>query len=244
MRNVYFDNFNNFSEQNLIEDLIIESIGIYGHDVMYCPRKIVNKDDIYGEDTISEYDASYLTTMYIKSYDSYEGDGTFLAKFQLEIRDQITFVIANKTFMDEVGNSAGVIRPREGDLIYSEMMDRIFVIKYVDNKPTFYQLGALQSMALTCEVWEYSSEKLNTGIDAIDSLEDKYSTDTQSAAVILLNDDEDALLDNNGYPIILGQFDFDDQNEDTFADNDEFEMEGAGIIDWSEHDPFGEGDVI
>lgn len=243
MRNVYFDNFNNFSEQNLIEDLIIESIGIYGHDIMYCPREVTNKDDIYGEDTISEYNAAYLTTVYIKSYDSYEGDGTFLAKFNLEIRDQITFVIANKTFMDEVGNPAGTMRPCEGDLIYSEMMDRIFVIKYVDNKPTFYQMGALQSMALVCEVWEYSSEKLNTGIDAIDSLEDKYSTDIHNAAVLLL-DDDDELLDNNGYPIALGDFDFDEQNQDTFADNDEFEMEGAGIIDWSEHDPFGEGDMI
>lgn len=244
MRNVFFDNFNNFSEQNLIEDLIIESIGIYGHDVMFCPRKVVNKDDIYGEDTISEYDSAYLTTVYIKSYDSYEGDGTFLSKFNLEIRDQITFVVANKTFQDEVGNPAGLIRPREGDLIFSEMMNRTFVIKYVDNKPTFYQMGSLQSMALTCEVWEYSSEKLNTGIDAIDSMEDRYSTDEQNAVTLHLDDDGNQILDNNGFPIILGQFDFDTQNEDVFADNDEFELEGAGIVDWSEHDPFGEEDTI
>lgn len=244
MHNIYFNNFNNTPEQNLIENLIIESIKIYGHDVIYCPRKIVNKDDIYGEDTISVYDSSYPTTMYIKSYDSYEGDGTFLAKFHLEIRDQITFVIANKSFLSEVGTSADIIRPREGDLIFSEMMNRIFIIKYVDNKPTFYQMGALQSTALVCEVWEYSSERLNTGIDAIDSLEDIYSTDIQNAAVIILNDNEDALLDNNGYSIVLGQFDFDEQNKDIFADNDEFESEGIGIIDWTESDPFGEGNTI
>lgn len=230
-------------EQNLIEDLTIESIGIYGHDFYYCPRTVVNKDDIYGEDTISEYNQAYLTTAYIKSYDSYEGDGSFLSKFNLEIRDQTTFVFAMKTFANEVGNNQGTLRPNEGDLIYSPMMKRIFVVMYVNDKETFYQMGALQTYTLTCEVWEYSSEKLNTGIDFIDDIESAYSIDEQNAAV-LLNTDGTQVLDNNGYPIILGQFDYEAQNQDTFADNEEFELEGEGIIDWSQSNPFGEDDFI
>lgn len=243
MRSVFFNNFTNFMEQNLIEDLSIEAISIYGHDIYYCPREVINKDDIYGEDTISEYNSAYLTTCYIKSYDSYEGDGTFLSKFNLEIRDQTTFVFAIKTFSTEVGGHSGQSRPKEGDLIYSPMMKRIFIIMYVNDKETFYQMGSLQTYTLTCEVWEYSSEKLNTGIDFIDRLEDKYSTDEYNAATLLDNFGA-KLLDNNGNPIILGQFDFDNQNQDIFADNDEFEVEGAGIIDWTQTNPFGEDDVI
>lgn len=225
-------------EQNLIEDLNIESIGIFGHDFYYCPRTVVNKDDIYGEDTISEYSDAYLTTAYIKSYDSYEGDGTFLSKFNLEIRDQTTFVFAIKTFQNEVGNQQGTIRPNEGDLIYSPMMKRIFVVMYVNDKETFYQMGTLQTYALTCEVWEYSSERLNTGIDFIDDLESKFSLDEQNA-VVLLASNGTQLLDNNGFSIILGQFDYEEQNQDTFADNEEFELEGVGVVDWSSGNPFG-----
>ena len=239
MRNVFFNNFTNVPEQNIIEDLTIESISIYGHDFYYCPRSVIKKDDIYGEDTISEYNDAYLTTAYIKSYDSYEGDGTFLSKFNLEIRDQTTFVFAIKTFQHEVGDEQGTIRPNEGDLIYSPMMKRIFVVMYVNDKETFYQMGALQTYTLTCEVWEYSSEKLNTGIEFIDSIEQRYSTDELTIGVSL-HANGSPILDSNGNPITT--FNYENQNQDTFADNEEFETEGAGIVDWNETSPFGEDD--
>ena len=82
---VYFNNFLNSSEQNLIEDLMIESIRVYGHNMYYCPRTVIAKDDIYGEDTISQYNSNYFVEMYINSFESYEGDGQFLSKFNLEI---------------------------------------------------------------------------------------------------------------------------------------------------------------
>ena len=231
-------------EQSLIEDLMIESISIYGHSVYYCPRTLIAKDDIYGEDTISEYNSSYLIDMYIRSYDNYEGDGTFLSKFNLEIRDQMTFTIARRTFYNEIGTQALLDRPQEGDLIYSPMTGRIMVIKYVNNTPIFYQMGALQVWDLVCEMWEYSSERLNTGIWDIDEIERKFSINEHDFGV--LTNDAYTIVDNNGFPIVQGQFNFDQQNQDVFADNDEIEDENNlyDIVDWTQRDPFSEDILI
>lgn len=236
--NFYFQNFQNSMEQSLIEDLVIESIAIYGHQVYYCPRTLVAKDDIYGEDTISEYKNAYAVDMYIRSYDSYEGDGTFLSKFNLEIRDQMTFTIARRTFANEIGTQEFIDRPQEGDLVFSPMTKRIMVIKYVNNQPIFYQMGALQVWDLVCETWEYSNERLSTGIDDIDSIERELSFSLEIAG-IKTNDDY-FLVDDSGFQLVLGQFNFDDQLQDVFADNDEIAEEGSDIIDWSKRDPFSE----
>lgn len=245
MTSVFFNNFNHYGQQNLIEDLSIEAISIYGHEIFYCPRTIEAKDDIYGEDSVSSYNQAIQTDVYIKSFDSYEGDGTFLSKFNLEVRDQITFAVAIRTFSREVASVASIDRPQEGDLIYSPIMNRIFVVKYVVKEAVFYQMGALQFHELVCEVWEYSSERLNTGIEYIDSLEDKYSVDLYNAATILDNNGN-SILTNLNEPIVLSQFDFDEQNLDVMADNDEFifEKDRDNILDWSQIDPFSEDDLI
>ena len=239
--NFYFNNFTNSMEQDLIESLVVESISIYGHSVFYCPRTLVKKDDIYGEDTLSEYNRAYDFDMYIRSYDNYEGDGTFLSKFNLEIRDQVRFTVARRTFNNEVGADAAIERPREGDLIYSPMMNRLFIIMYVKNTSVFYQMGALQTWDLTCEVFEYSSERLNTGIDAIDSIERKYSINEVSWGI--LTNDGSHLATQEGGAIVQQKYDFDKQNQDVFADNDEIQLEGEGILDWTVIDPFSEGKV-
>lgn len=238
--NVFFNNFENSQEQQLIEDLIVESIRIYGHDMYYCPRTIVAKDDIFGEDTVSTYDSAYFIDMFINSFESFEGDGQFLSKFNLEIRDQMRFTVAIKTFQDEIGVNENLDRPQEGDLIYSPMMKRIFVVMYANPRKIFYQMGALQIYELTCEVFEYSNERFNTGIPEIDNLEDKFSFDM--AAFGLLTNNDYILTDETGFELIQGQFDFDTQNNDVMADNDEFEDEEEedDIIDWSNADPFVE----
>lgn len=238
---VFFNNFSSYAEQNLIEDLIIESIRIYGHDLYYLPRTLVNKDDIYGEDPVSEYKNAYLVEMYIKSYDGYEGDGSFLSKFNLEIRDQTTFTLAMRSFNDEIGQYESIDRPREGDLLYSPMMKRMFAIQYVNNKPVFYQMGALQMYDMTCEVWEYSNEKFNTGVAVIDEIEAQYSINEQNYAI--LADRNVTLQDENGYDLVQDQFDYDEQNQDVYADNDEFDLESDGLIDWTEKDPFSMGNI-
>ena len=238
---VFFNNFKSSQEQNLIEDLVIESIKIYGHDIYYCPRTLVAKDDIYGEDALSEYNTSYYVDMYIKSYDSYEGDGTFLSKFNLEIRDQMTLTVSIRTFMDEIGNLEGITRPREGDLIYIPMVDRILVVKYVNKTPIFYQMASIQMYDLVCEIFEYSSEKLNTGIEAIDSIEKNNSIAMETYG--LLTNDGFVIVDQDGFEIIQSNYNYETQVGDTYEDNTEFQLEGEAILDWSQIDPFSEGRV-
>jgi hypothetical protein len=221
MPSVYFDNFNNYSEQDLIESLINESLSIYGHTVYYLPRTLISKDDIYGEDTLSKYTNAYEFDVYIKSYDSYEGDGTFLSKFNLEIRDSVTFTIARRTFGREVSTQQPDIqRPREGDLIYSTMMKRMFVVKYVNQTAIFYQMGSLQLWDVACDVWEYSNEDFNTGIYEIDSIETKYSVSN--------------ITNDTAYEKAMSN---------VFETNVEFQAEGDGLIDWSDIDPFSQGQV-
>jgi hypothetical protein len=221
MPSVYFDNFNNYGEQDLIESLVVESISIYGHTVYYLPRTLITKDDIYGEDKLSTYNEVFEFDMYIKSFDSFEGDGQFLSKFNLEIRDSATFSIARRSFGNEIASQRPDIqRPREGDLIYSTMMKKMFVIKYVNQTAIFYQMGDLQIWDIACDVWEYSNERFTTGNAEIDAIEEMYSVSN--------------VTDENEYEAAM---------LDVFATNQEFQQEGAGIIDWSNIDPFSGGQI-
>ena len=221
MPSVYFDNFNNYGEQDLIESLVVESISIYGHTIYYLPRTLVTKDDIYGEDKLSTYNDIFEFDMYIKTFDSYEGDGQFLSKFNLEVRDSITFSVARRTFGNEIASQRPDIqRPREGDLIYSTMMKKMFVIKYVNQTAIFYQMGDLQIWDVACDVWEYSNERFNTCNAEIDAIEEQYTV----ANVFDDTEYENAMLD-------------------VYATNKEFQEEGQGIIDWTNVDPFSGGNV-
>ena len=225
----------------MIEDLVLESIKIYGHDMYYCPRTLIAKDDIYGEDTISEYKTAYYIDLYIRNFDSYEGDGNFLSKFNLEIRDQMTLTVSVRNFMNEIGNIEMIDRPQEGDLIYIPMLDRLLVIKYVNKNPVFYQMGAIQMYDLVCEMFEYSSERFSTGIEAIDSIETDLSLDASEYA--LLTQDGFIITDQDGYQIVQGGYNFEEQARDPYEDNTEFETEGDSILDWTQIDPFSEGNA-
>ena len=238
---VFFNNFNSFSEQGLIEDLVIESIRVYGHDVFYLPRTLVAKDDLYGEDSISQYKSAYEVEVYIKSYNSYEGDGQFLSKFNLEIRDQITLTIALRTFNNEIGSIEMLDRPQEGDLIYLPMADRLFAIKYVNKTPVFYQLGQIQMYDLVCEMFEYSSERFSTGIAAIDNIEKELTIDMTAWGI--LTKTNVLITDNNGFVITQSQYDWQEQVRDPYEDNTELEQEGDAIINFTEVNPFSEGNL-
>jgi hypothetical protein len=219
----------------------MESIKVYGHDLYYCPRTLVAKDDIYGEDTLSEYKTAYFIDMYIKNVDSYEGDGNFLSKFNLEIRDQMTLTVSVRNFMNEVGSLENIERPREGDLIYIPMLDRLWVVKYVNKNAVFYQMGAIQMYDLVCEMFEYSSEKFSTGIEAIDSIEKDLSLASTDYA--LLTQNGFIITDQDGYQIVQSGYNFEEQARDPYEDNTEFQLEGDTILDWSQIDPFSEGAV-
>lgn len=237
--NVFFNNFQSSQEQILIEDLVIESIKIYGHDVFYCPRTLVNKDEIYGEDSISRYDTQYMVEMYIKNVMGFQGEGDFMSKFNLQIRDQMTLTIARRTFFDEIGNVESLDRPQEGDLIYFPLNKKIFVVKFVEHEAIFYQLGALQTYDLNCELWEYSNEILNTGIEDIDKLQKQYSFDMSGYGIF--TEDKYVLKSEDGYDLIQEQYDFSSQVGDSLEDNVEIQAEADDVLDFSERDPFSEG---
>jgi hypothetical protein len=234
--NFYFNNFDSSSEQFLIEDLVIESIKIYGHDVIYLPREIVNRDFVFNEDGISKFEDNYMIEMYIKNVDGFEGEQDFLSKFGLEVRDQITFSVSIRRFTDEIAVNEISLRPNEGDLIFFPLTSSFYEIKFVEHEAIYYQLGDLQIYDLKCELYEYSGEEFNTGSDLLDQIEDNtkinmidYSLQTQDGFLIANETDG---------PIIREVYNI---NTLTQSNNDIYQAQSAGIIDFSEVDPFSEG---
>ena len=177
--NFYFNNFTNSQEQILIEDLVTESIKIYGHDVYYCPKTLVARDSLYNQDDLTKYDDAYLVEMYIKNVEGFEGEGDLFQRFGVEIRDQITFVISQRVFDTEISTGTSLLRPNEGDIVFLPLNNKPFQIKFVEHEAVFYQMGALQTYELTCELFEYSGERFNTGITAIDNIENLNAPSTQ-----------------------------------------------------------------
>lgn len=292
--NFYFNNYDSSQEQTLIEDLIIESIKIYGLDVYYIPRTVVDVDAIFRESDISQYNDAVLLEMYVKNVDGFAGEGDFLSKFGLEIRDEITLSLAKRVYEDEVfhrgfGDASG--RPAEGDLIYLPLNQKLFQIKFVEHEAVFYQMGKLQTYDLVCELFEYSDETIDTDIKLIDDIEldnsqikNIYLTDvngdftvgetvsqqisntTLTAEVLTITANTEA---NNAYTLELINFtttDFDTVNfaADTSVvggtsdangtvttvsaetlpvsnQNETFETATSGFLDFSELDPFSEG---
>jgi len=167
--NPYFNKYQYTPEQILHQDLIIEAIKNFGIDVYYLPRTIVNKDEIYLEDTISDFNASHLVEMYIKTVDGFEGEGDFISRFGLEIRDQVVFSVARRRFDNlEIENYT---RPKEGDLIFLPLNKKLYEIRYVEHESVFYQFGKLPIFDLTCELMQYDGQKIRTGINDIDKIE-------------------------------------------------------------------------
>ena len=213
---LYFNNFGSSMEQYLIEDLVIESIKIHGHDVYYITRTAGAKDDILNEDDLSEFKRADFIEMYIKNIDGFEGEGDFLSRFGLEIRDEMTLTIARRTFELEVSQYTGNDRPLEGDLIYFPLNKKMYEIKFVEHEPVFYQMGALQMYDLRVELFEYSQETFNTGLEEIDDLYEFYETTSNTSIEFL-------------------------ETQDELADNYAIEQASDDIIDFSEADPFSSG---
>lgn len=286
MLNQYFNNFNYGREQDLVEDLCLEAIKIYGYNVKYIPSVFVREDPLFGEDTLRKFDDAVDLEMYIKNVEGFEGEGDFLSKFNLEIRDQITLTVARKRFdqakseklTTEVGYniltedadtnapsrqylstayagdsiqleegglegySITTNRPTEGDLIYFPLVKKLFEIKFVEHEQVFYQTGRLQTYDIRCELFEYSSEQIDTGISDIDSIEDNYTTDIL-AYEMLLEDDEKLLNEDGGS--IMQEYRVEDSqltaNNSYFQSNDPI-FSPSSVIDFSEKNPFGEVD--
>ena len=199
--NPYFNHFQNAPWQNLHQDFIIESIKNFGIDVYYLPRTLVNLDSLYLEDTISEFSNAYLIEMYVKSVDGFEGEGDFISRFGLEIRDQVTFSVARRRW-DNL-EILDYVRPKEGDLIFFPLNKKLYEIRFVEHESMFYQFGKLPIYDLTCELFQYDDQSIDTGIDDIDVIEEKYS---YSIEVILDGNTGSGEYQNNEYIYVGDNF--------------------------------------
>ena len=177
MRNTYFSH-GTHSEKTLYEDLIIEQLKIYGHEVHYLPRTTVTEDKILGEEPDAKYTEAYSIEMYIEDVNGFAGQGDLIGKFGLEVRDELTFVVSRRTFellVDQPSNTISINRPREGDIIYMPTFKKFFQIDFVEDEDPMYQINDLPIFKLKCSMWEYSMETVDTGVAEID---DKLSDET------------------------------------------------------------------
>ena len=294
------------SEQDLYEDLVTESIKVFGQDVVYLPRESLGEDALLNEEW-SQFTQAYPVEMYLENVEGFEGDGNLLGKFGLEIRDQANLVVTKRRWDQAVGQNIvdGQASPNEGDLIYMTMTQRLFEIKYVEPKSPFYQLQDLPSYTLTAELFEYNDQHFDTGYDEIDAIE--WDNATAYSYIVTTNTANFELgelvtqwtgsNDSSGNPIniegyVAGWEGNDDRitiisphqstngdgtfmtfsvqsattkkligknsgtqtyitvdqsgttktfyNQDVFADNDEFEVAGDDVIDFTESNPFGD----
>ena len=179
------------SEQNLYEDIIIESLKIYGQDIYYLPRDIVNEDKLFGDDVPSKFNSAYKIEMYIDNVDGFDGEGDLFSKFGVEIRDAATFVVSRRRWTQTIArydNEITVMRPAEGDLLYIPFSKKLFQIMHVEHEMPFYQLQNLPTYKLRCELFEYNDEDFDTGIVGVDKIEESLAyeyvlnlSDTDSA---------------------------------------------------------------
>lgn len=184
MPNVYFSHGTR-NEQYLLEDLIIESISIWGQEFYYVPRVLVGKDEILGEDRLSKFENAYPIDMYLESVDGFEGQGAFIQKFGLMLEQSATLTVARRTWEKLVGRHKGTIlphRPCEGDLLYFPLTKGLFEIKFVEHQDPFFQLKKLYVYRLQVELFQYASEKIDTGLEQIDIFETLNTTDVDKQA--------------------------------------------------------------
>jgi hypothetical protein len=179
-RNVYFSHGNK-SEQLFHEDLIVESLSIYGQTFFYIPRTLVGKDEILGEDRLSKFKSAFAIEMYLENVDGFDGQGAFIQKFGLMMEQSATLVVARRKWEQLVGRFGQTQlpnRPCEGDLLYFPLTDGLFEVKFVQHQDPFYQQNKLFVYKLQVELFQYASEVLDTGIKDIDDFETLKSYDT------------------------------------------------------------------
>ena len=292
-RNVYFSQ-GATSEKRLYEDITIEALKIYGHDVFYIPRSIVNTDSIFNEDALSKFGAAYQIEMYVENTDGFGGEGDLLSKFGVEIRDSVNLIVSNRRWEQLVSRfqDPTEVRPQEGDLIFFPLVNGLFEINYVEDETPFYQLQNIPTFKLSCQQFEYNNQELDTGVSEVDKFELNFATRTRlnlgsGSGTFAVGEDvtqtdstttitgEVAVVGTN-YIDVVNQRASDNSNKgfvktegswgnvtgsenspspsyaitsidsfntiddnDPYADNTDFEIEGNSFIDFTKSNPFG-----
>jgi len=165
-------------EQTFIENLIVESIEIYGQDIYYMPRTYVNRDTILGEVENSRFTQALQVRAYVNNVEGWEGQGELLSKFGVRIEDKTTFVFSREKFTSAVDDNAVLNvegRPNEGDLIWFPATKHLFEIQFVEAERPFYQLGKGFVWECQCELFQYADEALDTGVAEIDGIEAAFA---------------------------------------------------------------------
>lgn len=160
-------------EQDLYEDIVIESLKFYGQDVYYLPREIVNKDKVLLDDVSSRFSDAYKIEMYIENTEGFDGEGDLFTKFGVEIRDAATFIVSRKRWQQLIGTrlTEANFRPREGDVIFLPLSNSLFQIMKTETETPFFQLSNLPTFRMRCELFEYNDEDFDTGVETIDFVE-------------------------------------------------------------------------
>lgn len=209
----------------MLEDLVEESIKIWGQEFYYIPRVLIAKDEILGEDRLSKFKDAYPIEMYIETPQGFMGQGSFVSKFGLYIEQSLQVTMSKRRWGELISRNGTTIlqeRPAEGDLVYYPITKRLFEIKYVDKQPTFWQLGNIPTYKLTIELFQYSSERLDTGIAAIDEFETLKSFDQSKLSTT---------ADANGNVGI--------DAPENFGDNEKLRSAATNILNIT-NNPFGE----
>ena len=204
------------------------------------PRTQVKLDTLFGEDILSQFTQAYPIEMYLTNVEGWAGEKEIFTKFGIEVRDKATFIVAKRRWENSVEQMAQAVqlpeRPAEGDLIYLPKTDAMFEIKFVEHLDPFFQVGKFYVYSLQCELRQYSSEAVQTGIDEID--DDFAERSANVYAYDLLAQSGDRILTQDGGSIILSSYST--ENNNILSDNDDFQTQGQSILDFSIINPFGE----
>ena len=233
--NPFFNNYDNQPLQEVYQDLIVQSIQIYGIECYYVPRNIVNFDKIYETDDQSTYTTPIQVPVYLENVDGFQGQRDIFTKFGLEIRDQVTLSMAKRTFETVIQPITLQPRPMEGDIIYFTLNKKCFQIKFTNNKEIFYPLGVLPTYKMTLELFEYSDETFNTGIPEIDEIQKISSLNVLDN--VYTTESGLILTDESGNRLTVETYD--EQNIDPISDSDALNSDVTSIIDNSEENAFG-----
>jgi hypothetical protein len=231
--NKVFQHYGTTGEKSILDSLTAESIQISGSDMWYMPRHMFNENLTYTEDPQSYFSEAIPIEVYIQNVENFTGDGNFLSKFGLEIRDRIMLMISKTRWKTLVGDPLNLVRPDEGDLLYFPLNRKIFEIRFVDPYSMFFPLGDTYTYQLTCELYEYSAAKFTTGIDEIDEVQ-SYSEDLFDWGI--QTEDGFSLMTEDGDIITVDNY---DPNEITMDDTDDIQKRANTFIDITETNPYG-----
>ena len=254
MTTQFFRNYSSQGEQQLASDLVDELIAIHGVEVFYVPRVQMNTDTIMPDDKLSKFYNAYPITVYIKNIEGFGGQGDFLTQFGLELRDQITFTVSRKEFKknvfdrDQLFQFTGrtwsgepVLRPREGDIIYMPLNQKMYSIRFVEHEIPFYQFGKLQAFDLQSELYTPNNELYDTGVPEIDAIFAQYGLQQQTNDILTDSTGSDMLTSADGEYAIKFDVGVDPNSGSPEDHSEDIDQEANTIIEPNINvDPFGE----